>query len=109
VTGWIRLAKGDPEQGEVQIRMTPNGERFYAAWLEEGAEGSDILFRRLTPSAFENNNTTATLTDDDVDGFSEFQGDLDDGDNTIYPGAEEICGDGIDQDCDGFDLAFPAE
>jgi putative metal-binding protein len=111
VTGWVRLAKGDPEQGEVQIRMTPNAERFYSVWLEEGEEGSDILFRRLTPSAFENNNTTASLTDDDGDGVSEFNGDLNDADASIYPGAVEICGDGIDQNCDGFDLAcdVPAE
>ena len=31
VTGGITLAKGDPEQGEVQLRMTPDGSRFYAA------------------------------------------------------------------------------
>jgi Putative metal-binding motif len=109
VTGWYRLAKGDPEQGEVQLRMTPNGERFYSVWLEEGAEGSDILFRRMAPSEFENNNTETRLTDDDGDGFTEFQGDLDDTDITIYPGAVENCGDGIDQDCDGSDLVCPAE
>jgi hypothetical protein len=44
-------------------------------------------------------------TDDDGDGMSEHQGDCNDGDDTIYLGAPEICGDGIDQDCDGSDLA----
>jgi hypothetical protein len=56
VTGWDWLAKGDPEQGEAQLRMTPDGSRFYATWLQEGEEGSDIWFRRITPSAFPVNN-----------------------------------------------------
>ena len=49
------MAKGDPEQGEVQLRMTPDGARFYASWLDEGEEGSDIVFRRIMPSVFPSN------------------------------------------------------
>ena len=33
--------------------------------------------------------------------FVEISGDSDDNDNTVYPGAEEICGDGIDNNSDG--------
>lgn len=33
--------------------------------------------------------------------------DCDDGDAAVYAGAEEICGDGADQDCDGADPACP--
>lgn len=42
--------------------------------------------------------------DRDFDGQTIAQGDCDDEDPSIYLGAPEICGDGIDQDCDGKDL-----
>ena len=44
--------------------------------------------------------TARTAIDDDGDGFSEDQGDCDDVDASVYPGAEEICGNGRDDDCD---------
>jgi hypothetical protein len=42
--------------------------------------------------------------DDDGDGFSEAEGDCDDGLDSVFPGARETCGDGVDQDCFGGDL-----
>ncbi|MBL7064329.1 MAG: hypothetical protein ISS49_09035 [Anaerolineae bacterium] len=52
VTGMPWLAKGEPEQGEAQLRMTPDGSRFYATWLQDAEDSSDIFFRRITPSTF---------------------------------------------------------
>jgi len=43
--------------------------------------------------------------DNDGDGKTENEGDCDDGDATRAPNIEEIAGDGIDQDCNGVDLA----
>ncbi len=39
--------------------------------------------------------------DGDGDGVTIADGDCDDNNNSVYPGKEEVCGDGIDQNCNG--------
>ena len=39
--------------------------------------------------------------DSDTDGFFICEGDCDDGDGAIFPGAVDVCDDGLDNDCDG--------
>ena len=52
---WDYLARGDAEQGEAQLRMSPDGSRFYAVWNEDGPEGSDAMFRRIMNKDFPGN------------------------------------------------------
>jgi uncharacterized protein YkwD len=46
-------------------------------------------------------------TDNDNDGYTENQGDCNDGNPAIHPGTVETCGDGIDHDCNGSDTDCP--
>ena len=45
--------------------------------------------------------------DNDQDGYTENDGDCDDYNNTIYPGADEVPDNGIDEDCSGADEVTP--
>ena len=49
------------------------------------------------------------VKDKDRDGYTVGQGDCNDNAASIYPGATEICEDGIDQNCDGEDSICPPE
>jgi len=44
--------------------------------------------------------------DDDGDGFSELDGDCDDSDFTVFPDADEVPDDGVDQDCNLVDATI---
>ncbi len=78
----------------------PAGENTVSVYLREDGTRLDSI--ELEPVA-----TVPQEIDNDGDGFIETQGDCDDGNSGIYPGAAEECGDGIDQDCSGADLPCP--
>lgn len=46
-------------------------------------------------------DTSITVLTCDLDDLSDVGGDCNDGDPTVNPGAMEVCGDGLDNDCDG--------
>ncbi len=47
--------------------------------------------------------------DSDNDGYTVGGGDCDNSKPSVYPGAPEICADGIDQDCNGSDKVCPPD
>jgi len=77
-------------------------------WLNENSTARVKVYQReagtrLDKIELEPVNGTPPVNDKDGDGFTVAQGDCNDSDPTVHVGAEDICGDGIDQDCSGSD------
>jgi len=66
--------------------------------IDQDCDGSDLVTPEPPPEP---------SPDVDEDGYTVADGDCNDNDPTINPGATEIADDGIDQDCDGSDLVTP--
>ena len=78
-----------------------DGEDANGTWLLNGTTTSFIGFGTL--DVFVITVEVGSVDDSDGDGSVDSCGDCDDTNASIYPGAPETCGDGIDQDCDGVD------
>ncbi len=102
MSGWIGL--GDAIIAAETIAGLRNfdvSEHDYSDINGDGKIGFEELAYALTICS----GKSSSKMDQDKDGFTVSQGDLNDSDSSIYPGAPETCGDGIDQDCNGSDLA----
>ena len=70
--------------------------------VDEAVDAADAetWYRDEDGDGYAGSSTTREACNDPGDGWYEEARDCDDGDDAIYPGAEESC-DGTDQDCDG--------
>ncbi len=76
------------------------------------SSGQAALVSCDAPLAEFSSSCSDVFCDNDNDGYDGQlfgDGDCDDNNSTIYPGATEICGDGIDQDCSGADEVCPTD
>jgi FtsP/CotA-like multicopper oxidase with cupredoxin domain len=84
---------GEVDCDDNDATIYPGADEIADDGIDQDCDGSDLI----------------VCVDNDGDGVSPVAGcdpvpDCDDNDATIYPGANEIADDGIDQDCDGADL-----
>ena len=85
--------EADTSIGDEYYFAFPPGGRYYAPGTSNVDKTGFVAITSYTGPA----------DDLDGDGQTVSQGDCNDLDDTIYTGAPEVCGDGIDQDCDGED------
>ncbi len=112
---WFRTKEDGLETGDalhhwIKITVTNNvmhlkAERVSGAGCLQGGQG--VIDEFDIVKTLDSDPCTGP-TDVDGDGFSP-PTDCDDNDASVHPGAEEICEDGIDQNCDGADLDCPCD
>ena len=100
----FRLVEGSPGIDMGLDGYSVTGLDYDGLPRSEDGDGDGVALPDV--GAFE----TSADNDRDDDGFEGQWGtgaDCDDGDAAIHPGADEVCGDLVDQDCDGADLPCP--
>ena len=109
---------GTPQFGSRVTEVTPGGDISFEVRFEDGATlyrarkyAPDVLSGCRLQGAVNYTDSPWLLAqgpcyydvDEDGDGWTDLEGDCNDSNAAIYPGAPEIAGDGVDQDCDGLD------
>lgn len=103
--------QGGPADNQLQVRVTvvappacPAGTS--EAWTCEGSDRVRCQWGEVTREPCEHGCAAGECqgapVDMDGDGALA-SADCDDADASVHPGAAEVCEDGVDQDCDGFD------
>ena len=100
-----------PAEDQLQVRVTvvapacPAG--LGEAWTCNGDARErcvdDVLQSQPCDMGCAEGACVGVPADDDGDGHNTSV-DCDDGDASVYPGAEDVCGDGVDANCDGVDV-----
>ncbi|MEW6519102.1 MAG: S8 family serine peptidase [Thermodesulfobacteriota bacterium] len=83
--------------------ITPEGVRtvLTSTARDLGVAGPDSVYGYGLLQVADALLSVGECLDQDGDGVTGCDGDCNDGDSTVYPEASEICGDGIDNNCDG--------
>jgi hypothetical protein len=110
VATWI-WSNHTMDRAVAQIEVTKTGLHTLNVWMrEDGFILDKIVLTKDAGDTFsgfgpdESPRLSVNMDiDDDGDGFTENQGDCNDGDADIHPNAIDVCGDGIDNDCAGGD------
>ena len=86
--------------------ISPDAVEVAADGVDSDCDGTELCYQDADGDTY---GTSTTVSSSDLDcngsGESELDSDCEDSVATAYPGATEVCDDGVDNDCDGLTLS----
>jgi len=100
---------GDCDDGDPEVN--PGAEDPVGSGVDEDCDGIELCYVDADGDGFRADESTVASEDSDCEDEGEAPadtplGDCDDQEPSAHDGATEVVGDGIDQDCDGFETCF---
>ncbi|MES2515719.1 MAG: MopE-related protein [Bacteroidota bacterium] len=94
----------DPNSNPGEIDICNNMDDNCNGWIDEG--GTTTFYRDFDNDGFGMASSGTTLACTAPPGYAGNNADCNDGNANIHPGATEIIGDGIDQDCNMMEMCY---
>jgi hypothetical protein len=110
--GWDGVGiSGGEDCDDDDISIYPGAPETAADGIDQNCDGTEACYVDGDGDGYHDGATMVLSTDTDCDDPGEADasassGECDDTDATINPGATEIAGDGVDQDCDGTETCY---
>lgn len=99
-----------PDCNDLDSAINPDATEIPGDGVDQNCDGLEICYNDIDNDGYRTNSTTVSIDLDCNDSgeatSSDPIGDCDDLNASVYPGATEIVGNGIDDDCDGFELCY---
>ncbi len=109
-SGEALASEGDGDCDDSSSGVSPGDTEITGDEIDQDCDGDEVCYQDNDNDGYRT-TSTRNSSDEDCDddkeaSSSETSGDCDDSASTVHPGASEVTGDEIDQDCDGDEVCY---